>query len=177
MRGFFAQKIVLVEGVTDKAILEGVYKAQGRDNISEGIVIVSVDGKTKMDKPFYIFNKLGIPTYAVFDSDANSNVKKPDTNRLLQLIAGVDDPTDFPHGCFNHFAAFERNLEGYTKQVTGGAWQETFQAVAEDLELHLTDICKTPQAVNSVVAKLREDGAEFLMFDEIIEKVDQLNAL
>jgi putative ATP-dependent endonuclease of OLD family len=165
------------EGVTDKAILEGVYKAQGRDNISEGIVIISADGKTKMDKPFYIFNKLGIPTYAVFDSDANSGDKKPATNRLLQSIAGVDNPTDYPHGCFNNFAAFERNLERYTKHVTGNAWQATFQAVAEDLELHLTDICKTPQAVNGVVTRLREGGAQFVMFDEIIEKVDQLNAL
>ena len=175
--GFFAQKVIIVEGVTDKAILEGVYKAQGRDNISEGIIIVSADGKTKMDKPFYIFNKLGIPTYAVFDSDANSGEKKPAANRLLQSIAGVDDPTDYPHGCFDHFAAFERNLEGYTKHVTGDAWQETFQAVADDLELHLADICKTPQAVNSVVAKLRDDGAEFLMFDEIIDRVDQMVAL
>jgi putative ATP-dependent endonuclease of OLD family len=175
--GFFAQKVILVEGVTDKAILEGVYKAQGRDNISEGIVIISADGKTKMDKPFYIFNKLGIPTYAVFDSDANSGDKKPATNRLLQSIAGVDNPTDYPHGCFNNFAAFERNLERYTKHVTGNAWQATFQAVAEDLELHLTDICKTPQAVNGVVTRLREGGAQFVMFDEIIEKVDQLNAL
>ncbi|MEL7801689.1 ATP-dependent nuclease [Sulfitobacter pontiacus] len=175
--GFFAQKVILVEGVTDKAILEGVYKAQGRDNISEGIVIVSADGKTKMDKPFYIFNKLGIPTYAVFDSDANSGDKKPAANRLLQSIAGVAEPTDYPHGCFDHFAAFERNLEGYTKHVTGDAWQATFQTVADDLELHVTDICKTPEAVNDVVTRLRNGGAEFVMFDEIIEKVDQLNAL
>lgn len=175
--GFFAQKVILVEGVTDKAILEGVYKAQGRDNISEGIVIISADGKTKIDKPFYIFNKLGVPTYAVFDSDANSGDKKPIANRLLQLIAGVANPTDYPHGCFDHFAAFERNLEGYTKDVAGDGWQESFQAVADDLELHLSDICKTPQAVNSVVTRLRDEGTEFLMFDEIIKKVDQLNAL
>ncbi len=175
--GFFAQKVILVEGVTDKAILEGVYKAQGRDNISEGIVIVSADGKTKMDKPFYIFNKLGIPTYAVFDSDANGGDKKPAANRLLQSIAGVDDPTDYPDGCFDHFAAFEQNLERYTKLVTGEAWQETFQAVADELELHLTDICKTPHAVNKVVKTLRDRGAKFHMFDEIIEKVDQLKAV
>ena len=174
--GFFAQKVILVEGVTDKAILEGVYKALGRDNISEGIVIVSADGKTKMDKPFYIFKKLGIPTYAVFDSDANSGDKKTAANRLLRSIAGVDNPIDYPHGCFEHFAAFEQNLEAYTKQVTGDSWQATFQEVADDLELHLSDICKTPEAVSDVVKRLRESGAEFLMFDDIIAKVDQLNA-
>lgn len=175
--GFFAQKIILVEGITDRAILEGVYKTQGRDNVSEGIVIISVDGKTKMDKPFYIFNKLGIPTYAVFDSDANSGEQKPAANKLLQSIAGVDEPSDFPSGCFDHFAAFETNLERYIKQVTGEAWEITFQNVASELELHLSDISKTPHAVNTVVTRLRDNGAVFAMFDEIIEKVDQLSSL
>jgi putative ATP-dependent endonuclease of OLD family len=175
--GFFAQKVILVEGVTDKAILEGVYKAADRDNIAEGIVIISADGKTKMDKPFYIFNKLGIPTYAVFDSDANSGDKKPAANRLLQAIAGVDAPSDYPEGCFDNFAAFERNLEQYSKVVAGEAWAEKFNAVAEEFELHTSDICKTPHAVNWVVSQLRGEGFEFRMFDEIIEKVDQMNAL
>lgn len=175
--GFFAQKVILVEGVTDKAILEGVYKALGRDNVAEGIIIVSADGKTKMDKPFYIFNKLGIPTYAVFDSDANSGDKKPAANRLLQAIAGVDDPDDYPHGCFGHFAAFERNLEGYTKNLSNNGWEEVFQTVADEFELHVSDICKTPEAVGIVVARLRDDGAHFLMFDQIVERVDQMRAL
>lgn len=174
--GFFAQKVVLVEGVTDKAILEGVYKTKGRDNISEGIVIISADGKTKMDKPFYIFKKLGIPTYAVFDSDANSTNQKPATNKLLQSIAGVMEPTDHPNGCFDYFAAFEQNLEGYIRKVTGNAWEKTFKTVAEELELQVTDICKTPHAVNRVVETLRKNGNEFNMFDEIVKKVDQLNA-
>ncbi|MEM5491798.1 AAA family ATPase [Hoeflea sp. AS16] len=172
--GFFARKIILVEGVTDKAILEGVYGSFQRGNLAEGIVIVSVDGKTKMDKPFYIFNKLGIPTYAVFDSDANSNEKKTVANKILQQIAGVDEPEEFPNGCFDRFAAFERNLEGYTKHVCGEQWHRAFETVANDLELHLSDICKTPLAVSKVVELLRAEGVQFQMFDEIVAKVDAL---
>lgn len=174
--GFFAQKVILVEGVTDKAILEGVYQSLGRDCTAEGIVIVSADGKTKMDKPFYIFNKLGIPTYAVFDSDANSGDKKPGANRLLQAVAGIKDPTDFPYGCFERCAAFENNLEAYTKQICGAQWQQTFQEIADDMGLHLSDVCKTPLAVNRVVGKLRGAGTAFPMFDDIVGKVDQLAA-
>lgn len=174
--GFFAQKVILVEGVTDKAILEGVYQSLGRDNIAEGIIIISTEGKTKMDKPFFIFNKLGIPTYAVFDSDANSRDKKPIANKLIQTIAGIENPIDFPSGCFARYAAFESNLEGYTKLVCGDQWETTFQAVADDMGLHLSDVCKTPQAVYRVVEELRVGGTKFSMFDQIVNKVDELVA-
>nr|WP_321443139.1 AAA family ATPase [uncultured Cohaesibacter sp.] len=174
--GFFAQKIILVEGVTDKAILEGVYRSMGRDNISEGIVIISVDGKTKMDKPFYIFNKLGIPTYAVFDSDASTKGKKArtSTNKLLQKIAEAKEPVDFPCGSFERFAAFEMNLEAYTKQICGDEFDKTFQSVADDLEMDISDVCKTPQAVCKVVDGLREQGTAFPLFEEIVGHVDGL---
>ena len=173
--GFFARKVILVEGVTDKSVLEGFYRASGRDNISEGIILISVDGKAKIDKPLYIFNQLGIPTYAVFDSDTNGGKKQASTNKLLQQIAGVDDPVDFPNGCSERFAAFEHNLEKYTKNVCGDDWQEAFQSVADDFGLNLSDICKTPQAVRMVVEKSLHDGKQFAMFDEIITMVDELD--
>jgi predicted ATP-dependent endonuclease of OLD family len=174
--GFFAQKVVLVEGVTDKAVLEGVYRSMGRDSVAEGIVIASVDGKTKMDKPFYIFKKLGIPTYAVFDSDENSASKKTKVNHYLQAIAEVEKTVEFPHGCFDQFAAFGNNLESYMKGVCGEAWQETFKDVAEEFGLDTTDICKTPLAVEQVVSRLRAQGVDFAMLEEVICKVDELSA-
>ena len=177
--GFFAEKVVLVEGVTDKAIIEGVYRSLGRDNIAEGIIVVSVDGKTKMDKPLYIFNKLGIPTYAVFDSDATVGKKKqkPKSNLILQKVAGMKDPAEFPHGCFPNFTAFEQHLEGYLKEVSGSAWEEQFDKVSIDLGLDISDICKTPQAVSRVVEVLRGNGAKFDMFDQIVERIDGLEPL
>lgn len=111
--GFFADKVILVEGVTDKAILEGAYRAAGRDVRAEGISIIPVDGKNKLDKPFYIFGKLGIPTFAVFDSDARKGQgnRRIPCNHILQKIAGVEAPEDLPSGCFDRFAAFEGNIE------------------------------------------------------------------
>lgn len=174
--GFFAEKVILVEGVTDKAVLEGVYRSMNRDNVSEGIVITSVDGKTKMDKPFYIFRKLGIPTYAVFDSDENSADKKARVNHYLQTIAGVEETAEFPDGCFDQFAAFGNNLESYLKGVCGDAWQASFEEVAEEFGLHISDICKTPLAVGQVVSRLREKGVDFAMLDELVGKIDELSA-
>jgi len=172
--GFFAEKVILVEGVTDKAVLEGVFKAAKRDNVAEGIIVISVEGKTKMDKPFYIFNNLGIPTYAVFDSDANSAEKKPRANRMLQSVAGIEEPVDFPDGCFERFAAFGQNLEKYLKSICGDDWEITFQEVAHEYGLGVSDIGKTPLAVAEVVRRFRDKGTEFPLFNEVLERVDGL---
>ncbi|MEH6521101.1 AAA family ATPase [Sulfitobacter sp.] len=177
--GFFAEKIILVEGVTDRAVIEGCYRANGRDNIAEGIVVISVDGKTKMDKPFYIFNRLGIPTYAVFDSDATKSKKrqKPQTNLLLQKIANVAEPVDFPDCTTSHYAAFGHDLEGYLRSVCGENWEATFLQIAGDYDLDVTNIAKTPMAVAEVISRLRNDGHHFPAFDSILEHVDNMIAL
>lgn len=175
--GFFARKVILVEGVTDKAILEGAYRSAGRDHLAEGILIASVDGKTKMDKPLYIFNRLGIPAYAVFDSDANSANKKTKVNKYIQAICGVTEPEEFPDGCFERFAAFDTNLEKYLKDSCGELYEQTFDEVAGEFGLHKDDVCKTPFAILQVVSRLRAHGKAFEKFDQIIGMVDQLAPL
>ena len=173
--GFFAQKVILVEGVTDKAVLEGYYASKNRDSLAEGTLIVSVEGKGKMDKPFYIFNQLGIPTFAVFDSDLNSNDKKIWANTIIQQIAGVENPVEYPSGCFDRFAAFEKNLEKYLKERCGDEFEGEFAALSEQFGLPVSEICKTPAAVAIVVKSMQEKGKTFPMFDQIIDKVDQFN--
>ncbi|GLS86818.1 ATP-dependent endonuclease [Cypionkella aquatica] len=174
--GFFADKVILVEGVTDKAILEGAYRAAGRDVRAEGISIIPVDGKNKLDKPFYIFGKLGIPTFAVFDSDARRNEgnRRIPCNHLLQKIANVDAPVDLPSGCFDRFAAFEGNIEVYLKGAAGGLWEQEFVALAAAFGLDVDDLCKTPVAIAAVCQRCREAGKDLGMFDAIIAAVDQL---
>jgi len=172
--GFFASKIVLVEGVSDKAVLEGAYEAAGRSADAEGIAIVSTDGKSKMDKPFYIFNRLRIPTYLVFDSDANKREKKINTNILLQKLAGVENPLDFPDGVFDAFCSFGVNLEGYLKAEAGVRWQEEIQSYKDEYGFDADDICKTPAVVAAICAKLRRENLTLNRFDQIIEKVDKL---
>jgi predicted ATP-dependent endonuclease of OLD family len=172
--GFFASKIILVEGVSDKAVLEGAYGAMGRRADAEGIAILSTDGKTKMDKPFYIFNMLGIPTYLIFDSDAKKNEKKVNSNFLLQKLAGVELPLDFPDGVFDAFCSFGQNLEGYLKAEAGVRWEEEAQVYKDEYGFVAEDICKTPAVVAEICAKLRNEGITLDRFNGIIEKVDKL---
>lgn len=172
--GFFAEKVILVEGVTDKAIMDGYYQHLGRNRLAEGISIIQMDGKTKMDKPFYIFNKLGIPTFCIFDSDANKPPKKqkPAPNLLLQKIACADHPVEFPDGVFANFAAYENNLETYLKSVLEDGFEEDFDALSEEYGLPKSDILKTPMALTHVFARALEEGKVFEKLDSIVKAVD-----
>lgn len=61
--GFFAKKVVLVEGTGDLAVINGFYKRHDRDPLSEGIHVVQTNGKTNFDKPRTIFDVLEIPVF------------------------------------------------------------------------------------------------------------------
>lgn len=65
----FADAVILVEGPTDQAILEGVALRDDPLNAS-GIVVVDVGGKDSIPLPHAILMELGVPCYVVFDGDA-----------------------------------------------------------------------------------------------------------
>ena len=174
--GFFANKVILVEGVTDRAILDAVYRSKFRDVNSESIAIISVEGKAKMDKPAYIFSNMGIPTYLVFDNDKKKNInhQKSDTNILLQKICGVHEPVEFPQICDTRFSAFETDLETYLRDRVSNLYQELFNVVADEYGLNYEQIKKTPDAISKVILLSMARGCTFRRLDEIIEKVDAL---
>lgn len=173
--GFFANKVILVEGVSDKAVLTGAYRSLGRSPDAEGIAIISAEGKTKMDKPLYIFRKLGIPVYIVFDSDSNKAAdQRINANRLLQSIIGVEKPLDFPDGVFDHFASFGSNLEGYFKSVAGEKWSDQLEIFKAEYGLEKDDICKTPNVISAICANLAKEGKSFDRLNQIIGRVDAL---
>lgn len=65
----FARAVVLVEGLTDAALLRGLADRQnGFDPI--GISVVVGNGKGNLAVPWAILTELGIPTYVLFDGDA-----------------------------------------------------------------------------------------------------------
>ena len=179
--GFFATKVILVEGVTDKAIIEGFYSSLGRNPLAEGISIIQMDGKTKMDKPLYIFRQLGIPVFLIFDSDKSKEMnaeetrKRADQNRILQQLVDIQEPEDFPDGCYTTFSAFEQNLEKYVKSIVGTNYDTFFGEVSKTYSLPMKEICKTPAAIEKVLTKCRDAGLTLTRFDEILAAVDNVD--
>jgi hypothetical protein len=69
----FADAVVLVEGDTDKAILEGAASRKGQVPFERlGISVAVANGKDGFLVPHAILSRLGIATLVVFDNDIGS---------------------------------------------------------------------------------------------------------
>lgn len=93
--GFFASKIILVEGTTEEYSLPIYAEALPKCAFDpQGMSVVECGGKSSMDRLFRIFNELHIPCFMLFDYDRdNSNndiIKK--SKELLALAGEGQDP-------------------------------------------------------------------------------------
>ncbi|MGZ1492256.1 AAA family ATPase [Brevibacterium sediminis] len=110
---FFASAVVLVEGDTDKGILDGIAAREGHPGLeTAGVTIAYSGGKQHLFTPHAILAELSIPTLVVFDNDKGCGARqrangKPEneaakteaneiaTNRRLLAYLGenvVDNP-------------------------------------------------------------------------------------
>jgi putative ATP-dependent endonuclease of OLD family len=90
LNGFFAKKIVLVEGWTEKLALPVYLEAVGLDINGEGIAIVPVMGKGNLPKWWRLFTAYNIPTYVTFDNDDSDDDKQNKRTELLKTISIPD---------------------------------------------------------------------------------------
>jgi predicted ATPase len=84
-RIFFADKVVLVEGITDRLVLESLLEAgAGRFAKSEAIEVVEVGGKVNFADYRDLLTALETPCVVVADLDYLSVVGSPDVRALFQ---------------------------------------------------------------------------------------------
>ena len=75
LKGFFAKKVVLVEGMTEELALPIYLEKAELDVLREGIDIISVGGKGELAKWRRLFTAYNIPCYVCFDNDAKDDDK------------------------------------------------------------------------------------------------------
>lgn len=93
--GFFATKVILVEGETEELSLPIYARALGFDFDANGVSVIPCNGKAAMPELFRLYNELRIPTYVVFDCDQGKSDAHPEVNRdLLSILGG--DVNDYP---------------------------------------------------------------------------------
>lgn len=95
--GFFASKIILVEGLTEEyslPIYADVLPKCAFD--PHGISVVECGGKGAMDRLFRIFNELHIPCYILFDYDNGSKKGENNIKKSKELLALAGKPEDAP---------------------------------------------------------------------------------
>lgn len=109
----FASAVLLVEGTTEVAVLEGIADRTLVGSLAAwGLAVVEVGGKTSITLPHAILTSLGVPVYVIFDGDAGfesrsvANGKTPEkiheerlghvsANRNLLKYFGLPE-VDFP---------------------------------------------------------------------------------
>ncbi len=67
--GFFAKKVILVEGPTEENALPIYFRALGYDVDQEQVAIINAGSVQHIDFLFIMLNELGIPCYVIFDGD------------------------------------------------------------------------------------------------------------
>lgn len=178
--GFFGNRVVLVEGVGDQAVLEAWYKICERDPHAEGIVIVGVGGKNNLAKVIAVFNALDIPCYWIFDNDESKGEAAADSiasNRLLQRLAGwaEESCSDWPTGVFDRFTSWDCKIEKYVRLKAG---QDKFDAArtefAKNYNVDEGLSLKFPASSSAILLRLREQGVKFEELDGVLAAIDQL---
>jgi predicted ATP-dependent endonuclease of OLD family len=121
--GFFASKIVLVEGLTEEYSLP-IYADAIADCAfdPQNISVVECGGKGAMDRLYRIFNELHIPCYLLLDYDSG-NADKDIIEKSKELLAFGGESPDEPKGllvadrvaCFKQ--TWEKDLRGETPDV------------------------------------------------------------
>jgi len=179
--GFFADAVVLVEGDTEAAALLAVADVLKKDWMSQGVAIVPVGGKTKIDRAAVVFKGLGIPTYVVFDGDGGhrgtpNEQKEASANRLLLKLSEATEK-DFPTDCAEtQYACFEHDFETYCKDEIGSTDYETLRQEAARAHGYSrpSDGVKNFDVVAELVNLIYGEGHQLHLLERIVEQVDQM---
>ena len=101
---FFARRLILVEGLEDWAYLLAYLHLLGwyDEYRRRGCHVVPTNGKSELIRPLVIAKHMGIPTYVVFDADADksdkngSSKKHERDNKALLSLLGVPAQNPMP---------------------------------------------------------------------------------
>lgn len=177
--GFFCNVAVLVEGVSDRAALLAVAKAQGVDLESKGIAILEVGGKGNLDRPLTIFQLLNIPTYVVYDSDGDKSEgdQKPQQNLAIQRLCGETSPIAVRLHIGDRFASFESNLNDVLKNDLGEHYQDQVELAGIKFGMKAKDVLKNPVACSEVITACMDLGGSCHTIAQIIQKIEAVSEL
>lgn len=180
--GFFADRVVLVEGYGDVGALGGVAKTKGMDWVSQGVAVLPVHGKTNIGAPFLVFSALQIPTYFVFDGDDHHKGKGNDTEKstkkcnrsLLRLASRTEE--DFPSQCAdNEFGCFSGTLESYCRAQIGNELYKTItDQIAGEIGWESDDVLKNTYGAESFVERVYANGSSLPLLESMVERIAEM---
>jgi AAA15 family ATPase/GTPase len=179
--GFFADVVVVVEGLSDVGALWAIQEIKGKDWDAEGITVVPASGKNNIDRPVVVFEGFSIPTYFIFDGDSNLIGKEKEKNtaeknRAFLALAGVQ-PEDFPKTqVHDNYAVFYVSLENELELAVGtDKFQEIRQEVAKILGYQESSrALKNLEGTAMFIKRAYESKLSIPVLEDIVEKITSL---
>lgn len=133
---FFAHKVILVEGETEKGALPIFAKALGYDFDSEGVSIVNAHGKKNLDQLYQLYNSFKISIYIIFDNDRGKQDEEIFNVTLLKMLGQIESPTPDKIAT-SDFAIlegnFEKEMKSYLDQFEQGKYERLKNDASEEL--------------------------------------------
>ena len=170
--GFFANFAVLVEGPEDRAAIIGTAIAMGHDLESVGVSVLPCRGKTCLDRPFAIFQSLGIPVYVIWDSDkGRKDARSEENHRLLRLLG--QEIEDWPEMVTDRFACFQKSLlDTFQKEIGKKFFNRSLEACCENLGLgRKKQAMKNPIVIHHLVQEARQEGKSSPTLEGIVSRI------
>lgn len=166
--GLFADVAVVVEGDSDVAALWAMQKHLDQRWDELGIVVVPVDGKSKMDRAVVAFQGFKIPTFFMFDGD-RAKQKEATANRIL-LRLGDGEIVDYPPTTANErFAVFEEDLETYLRDTAAERYVPIRDECARQCgHTRPGSSLKNAEVMQYFLAAARAEGIEFPLLQKIV---------
>ena len=171
--GFFADLVLIVEGVSDKAALIAAARLAGFDLEANGVAVLQVDGKDNIDKPTAIFRELGIPVYVVWDCDTSAEDFQK--NRMLQRLLDWPDEYDAETRVTETFATLNPKLEAVLREeLTEAVYDRELQQTVDEFGLaRRKDALKAPYAMSATLSRAEGSGHTSATLQAIITAVRQ----
>ncbi len=179
--GFFADKIVLVEGLEDKAVIQAIDQCKSKIFDLKGIVVIPVIGKNNLDRPALIFQDLGIPVYLIFDTDSDSKLSDLNSNKkvntILKKIMGETDLTE-PVGLKieRNYASLNPSMTRVIKNAIGDPlYTQIMDELKEEYGFKKDKDCRKNFVVMSkFIQNVYNAGKVIPELEEIIQKIYDL---
>jgi putative ATP-dependent endonuclease of the OLD family len=186
---FFTRRLVLVEGLEDIAYLLSYLNLLDKsdDFRRAGCHIVPANGKSEMHRPLVISKHMKIPTYLIFDSDADkpdkngSRAKHDKDNRGLLTLVGEPGQDPFPEDTVwgKGFTIWHSDIGATVEQEIGKDDWQRFREGADKLYGQVGGLRKNSLQIGASLALAWDEGKRSPSLEklcaEILEPENVLN--
>jgi putative ATP-dependent endonuclease of OLD family len=174
LNGFFAAKVILVEGKTEELALPIYMEKAGFDTLKESVEIISVSGKGNIGKWWRLFTFYEIPTFVCFDNDSKNDGNGSKRKDALKTIGIPEDKigellTIQNWNINDEFCVFGNDFED--------TMQESFPAYSEIEEQAKEELGSSKHIVARAIAEKLEYNEDHIGWQNISELNKKVRAL